>query len=462
MKKHWREICFILPSIVAAVAAVVGIRTNVPVFPAITYPAEEITAKAKESPVPEEERKENTLSENRESSKKKIKKVSYTENNNTWKDGTYTGSGTGFGGVITVRITIENSKIKAIQLLSCQGETPSYLKQAKGVISRMIAAQSPDVDMVSGATYSSNGIRSAVIQALNKAGAKLSAEPQKAPVNKDKKTKSKQKALPATKKHPSGTVKDGVYTVSERCEPDERKAFAAYSLTADVTFKGGKCTSIAKFSATDESNKNYYLKAANGMVKGTGVVAQILKRQSASGINAVSGATCSSVTIQKLYLKALRKATVKSKPVYAEESFCVLTPSPSPSPSPLPTQTPNPYFSLLPTESNVTIKDGTYTASAMVVADEWEEFADYNLTADVTFYGGKLTAITNLVPEDITNQSYCNLAANGYGTKTGVIRQLLDKQSGDVDAVSGATCSSMALIQIYKNALEMATKQEQE
>lgn len=587
MRKHWKEVFFILPAIAVAVSAVVGLWLNIPVFSPITYPGEDIVKAAEGTPVTEGE-----TTENGNSHKKKLQQANYT-GNNTWKDGTYTGAGTGFGGPIEVRVTIADGKIMDIQILTCAGETPSYLKKAKAMIPRMLAAQSPNVDTVSGATYSSNGIRVAVIQALNKAGANLSvgantstvqskdkqnntvkkktssvskgqpedgvysgsaiceqfgytlslkvrfqkgkvvslyglkitgnedeaneaywkkawkpmvkrilaaqntdvdvvsgatyssnailkayqnarAKAIKARKNQDNDNKSVKATaspspaakilLPDDTPQAAGTVKDGTYTVSAACEPDERKAFASYTLTADVTFTEGKCISITNFSSTDESNRSYYLKAANGTAKASGVVNQILEKQSASGISAVSGATCSSKTIRALYLQALSRATgvVQKEPAdEGDESSSARTPVPLPSASPAPTVSP---VAPTPTEGGSTdgsetlVKDGTYTASAMVVADEWEEFDDYNLTADVTFSGGRLTGFANLVLGDTTNQWYCNAAANGYGSKKGIVQQLIERQNGNVDAVSGATCSSMALVQIYKNALEMATK----
>ena len=83
-----------------------------------------------------------------------------------YKDGTYEGSGTGFGGTIRVRVTISGGKIAAIDILEASGETASYFASAQGVISRMIAGNTPNVDAVSGATYSSNGVIHAVANAL--------------------------------------------------------------------------------------------------------------------------------------------------------------------------------------------------------------------------------------------------------------------------------------------------------
>ena len=83
-----------------------------------------------------------------------------------YKDGIYEGSGTGFGGTIRVRVTVSGGKLAAIDILEASGETASYFASAQGVISRMIAGNTPNVDAVSGATYSSNGIIQAVQNAL--------------------------------------------------------------------------------------------------------------------------------------------------------------------------------------------------------------------------------------------------------------------------------------------------------
>mgnify|MGYP000522780025 FL=1 len=91
------------------------------------------------------------------------------DSENVYKDGTYTGSAQGFGGTITVQVTLANDEITDIQVTSAPGEDSAYLSQGEGVISSIISAQSTDVDTVSGATFSSTGIINAVVDALGKA-----------------------------------------------------------------------------------------------------------------------------------------------------------------------------------------------------------------------------------------------------------------------------------------------------
>ena len=91
------------------------------------------------------------------------------DSENVYKDGTYTGSAQGFGGTITVQVTLASDEITDIQVTSAPGEDSAYLSQGEGVISSIISAQSTDVDTISGATFSSTGILNAVNDALGKA-----------------------------------------------------------------------------------------------------------------------------------------------------------------------------------------------------------------------------------------------------------------------------------------------------
>ena len=84
----------------------------------------------------------------------------------TYKDGTYTGSAQGFGGDIKVKVTVSGQKISVIDITEASGEDEAYLSMAKDIINTILDKQTADVDTVSGATYSSTGIKNAVTQAL--------------------------------------------------------------------------------------------------------------------------------------------------------------------------------------------------------------------------------------------------------------------------------------------------------
>lgn len=86
-----------------------------------------------------------------------------------YKDGTYDGEAKGFGGNIKVSLTVKDDKITEINVVSADKEDSSYLASAKNIINTMIDKQSTDVDTVSGATFSSTGIKKAATIALSKA-----------------------------------------------------------------------------------------------------------------------------------------------------------------------------------------------------------------------------------------------------------------------------------------------------
>lgn len=86
-----------------------------------------------------------------------------------YKDGTYTGEADGFGGTIQVEVKIEKSKIAEINVISAEKEDGAYISMAKDIIPKIIDAQSADIDTISGATFSSTGIKNASEQALEKA-----------------------------------------------------------------------------------------------------------------------------------------------------------------------------------------------------------------------------------------------------------------------------------------------------
>lgn len=87
----------------------------------------------------------------------------------TYPDGRWEGREKGFGGMITVLVTVENGTISEIEITSADGEDKAYLSMAEDIIPKIIEAQSADVDTVSGATFSSTGIRDAVSEALKQA-----------------------------------------------------------------------------------------------------------------------------------------------------------------------------------------------------------------------------------------------------------------------------------------------------
>lgn len=85
-------------------------------------------------------------------------------------DGTYTGEGKGRNGTIKVEVTVKAGKLDAVKVVK-HTETVGISDAAVADFPKaIVAAQSTAVDAVAGATMTSEGIRQAVAQAIQKAG----------------------------------------------------------------------------------------------------------------------------------------------------------------------------------------------------------------------------------------------------------------------------------------------------
>lgn len=342
-----------------------------------------------------------------------------------YKDGTYQGSGTGFGGTITVQITVSGGKITAVDILSASGETGSYFASAQGVVSKVLSSQSPNVDAVSGATYSSNGIIQAVQNALSQAGNSDSATPGATPTPTPKPAKK-------PKKDTSVSYKDGVYE-------GQAEGFDGI-VTVKVTIKNGK---IKKISNTNTDTPEFFNKAWKT------IKSNVISRQSTSEIDTVSGATFSSNGILGALSQALSKADQSGTTDSKEED---ITPTPTAVPdetvTPIPTEIPQPTKTPdNPSDEQPVVnllKDGTYTGSAMGYSGQ--------VNISLTIKDGKITEVTNTNSD---TRSFFNKAWRSIQPK------ILEKQSTEgIDTVSGATFSSMGILDASKIALEQAKNTE--
>ena len=86
-----------------------------------------------------------------------------------YQDGSYTASAQGFGGDITVTVTLEGGYLADIRVDDAAGEDTAYFSMAEAILDDIMAAQSAEVDTVSGATFSSTGLKNAVAAALEEA-----------------------------------------------------------------------------------------------------------------------------------------------------------------------------------------------------------------------------------------------------------------------------------------------------
>ncbi len=84
------------------------------------------------------------------------------------RDGVYTGTADGYHGPVTVAVTVTENRVSAVEVIE-QDENARYFSRALAVIDSILSRQTWDVDAVSGATYSSEGITNAVKNALESA-----------------------------------------------------------------------------------------------------------------------------------------------------------------------------------------------------------------------------------------------------------------------------------------------------
>ncbi|SFC93089.1 FMN-binding protein [Clostridium uliginosum] len=216
-----------------------------------------------------------------------------------YKDGTYTGSGEGFGGTTKISVTVTNGKIASIEALSNEDTTEYYERASNVLIKKMISKQSTSVDTVSGATYSSKGIISAVKDALNQASASdfNNDNSNNSSATKGETITSNSKANQGSTSSNStnnsqGNYKDGTYTGSGR-------GFKGGTTKISVTVANGKISNVETLSNGD--TPEYYRRAS-----GT-VTNNIISKQSTS-VDTVSGATYSSKGIIEAVKSALSQA----------------------------------------------------------------------------------------------------------------------------------------------------------
>lgn len=333
----------------------------------------------------------------------------------TYRDGTYTGTGTGFSGPITVQVVIGGGKIKDITVVSSTDDSP-YLQNASALLKQIVALQSTNVDTVSGATYSSVGLISAVRDALQKAGgssASDSALPVMAASESQNKTGENAPAVEAIAE--PAAYRDGVYTGTGT-------GFGG-QMTVQVTVSGGKITDIQVLSSKDDSP---YLQNACALLQ------NIIASQS-TNVDAVSGATYSSAGLIEAVRNALANAATGEVPAETTPVFTAKTEPPATTVPAVPQETGKfPY------------PDGVYTGSG--------EGYGGTTKIELTLKNGTIQKIHVVSNED--DEAFFKRAET-------MISLVIQRQSTDVDAVSGATFSSEGILEAIQEALEAAKQAAQ-
>ena len=415
--------------------------------------------------------------------------VQAVEDPSAYKDGTYYGTGTGFGGTLKVKVEISGGKITSIQIMENQ-DGSEYISKASALINTIIQNQSTNVDTVSGATYSSVGIIQAVRNALSQAAVSTSGTTTSGEAgNAGNSGNQNQDTSAATGNFP---YKEGIYYGTAE----------GYSGNVSVAVVIQE-KSIKAILITETSDDEAFFQRAMGVVK------NVLKTQRTE-VDTVSGATYSSKGILGAIQNALKQAekvtngeTIEEKAdttqleeaiktaealvqeEYTEASWSVLAVRLQDAKEMLETAGQTsvkqetvdkamenlnlavPQLEKKKSDQEEEVKtkyiDGTYEVSVPCKPDEDEDFTEYQLSMKVTIRNDKIVSITEIAGDGGSeNDSYIKKAANGTSSKKGVVSQIITKgMPEEIDTVSRATCSSNAIIDGCKKALETALRPEE-
>ena len=203
----------------------------------------------------------------REKTADSVKKTAGNNAGGNFQNGIYTGTGEGYRGKVTVTVKVADGKITEL-VLDDYADDKSYMERAKNrIFQEMISRQNTDVDAVSGATYSSNGL----IEAVNKALGNDEGEGKKP---EQEESEDKQSFIEAGRFQ---NLTDGIYTGSA-------DAFRG-DVEVQVTVEKQKVTDISILSYCD--TEEYFFRAAPAVI-------EQMKAEQSLNVDAVSGATYSS------------------------------------------------------------------------------------------------------------------------------------------------------------------------
>ncbi|MDO4617352.1 MAG: FMN-binding protein [Lachnospiraceae bacterium] len=370
-------------------------------------------------------------------------------------DGTYTGTGEGNGGEITVAVSIKDKTLVSITVLSAEHEDEPFLTNAETLLPQIILNQATDVDTVSGATYSSEGLIDAVINALDAAEYQTKnaeKDPDKVlpptPADPDHKEdddpdneKDPEKDDESDETYP---YKDGVYTASVLIDPGEDGDFLPYTLSMELTIEKGAVVSIDNVIGSgdgyEEADLRYINRALNGTSRYAGIAQQVFDKNGLDGVEAVSGATWTSDGLIEMIGEILTLADNENHGSEKDDD---------------------------PGEIIETglYQDGVYSSSMLVDPGEAGDFLPYTLTMDMTVENGSIVSFNNVIGSgdgyEEADLRYINRALNGTSKYTGIAQQVFDQNSlNGVEAVSGATWTSKAMIEMIREMILLAQNAE--
>lgn len=402
------------------VAACIGISLHGYSTPVYAVDIPETTKNQTDEDTSEQENADTAEKEKKEDKKKdedkKEEQKSTAKGSFDVSDGTYYGTGTGFAGKIKVAVTVKDKQITAIEIVENEADDDTFFSRAKGVIDKIISGQTLEVDVVSGATYSSNGIISAVKNALT--GAADSGTPASTSAGA-----SGGGSSPAGGSSSVSTVQDAS-AYADGTYYGTGTGFSG-ALTVEVVISGGKISSI---QIMDTSDGDSYIQSASGLIS------NIIATQS-TNVDTVSGATYSSVGIIEAVRNALSQAAISSD----GNSNSQNTNSSSNG---------NGQNSNNNSSDNTTAVTGKFPYKEGVYYGTAEGYLD-DIKVAIVIQDKTLKAV--VIVEENDDETFFKRART-------VAENMVKKQTVDVDVVSGATYSSKGIIGAVKEALKEAEK----
>lgn len=401
------------------VAACIGVSLHGYSTPVYAVDIPETTKNQTDEDASEQENADTAEKEKKEDKKKdedkKEEQKSTAKGSFDVSDGTYYGTGTGFAGKIKVAVTVKDKQITAIEIVENEADDDAFFSRAKGVIDKIISGQTLEVDVVSGATYSSNGIISAVKNALT--GAADSGTPASTSAGASGGSSS-----PAGGSSSVSTVQDAS-AYADGTYYGTGTGFSG-ALTVEVVISGGKISSI---QIIDTSDGDSYIQSASGLIS------NIIATQS-TNVDTVSGATYSSVGIIEAVRNALSQAAISSD----GNSNSQNTNSSSNGSG----QNSN------NSNDNTTAEAGKFPYKEGVYYGTAEGYLD-DIKVAIVIQDKTLKAV--VIVEENDDETFFKRAR-------AVAENMVKKQTVDVDVVSGATYSSKGIIGAVKEALKEAEK----
>ena len=219
-----------------------------------------------------------------EALEKALIKKQEIQGNKELKDGKYIGQATGYKGILRVEVEIKDGKITKITLLS-HSDDAGYIDSAKNILKDIQRKQTADVTAISGATYSSDGIKNAVKDALEQAKGKTTKPGESEYAKKNLQAPGSGgggggSSVPPTQNMTFTNLNDGVY------EGEARGFNTSKNIKVKVTVQGGVITDI---SLIDHGETAGYF----GEEKARILAQRIIDKKS-SDVDIISGATFSS------------------------------------------------------------------------------------------------------------------------------------------------------------------------